>query len=64
MLDDPNPNVACQVYYALGKRKKPAMIPVLLEKMNTSRHWYVQTYAYRALRELGWKQEKSTLASS
>jgi hypothetical protein len=58
-MDDSQPNVACKVFYALGRRGDRSMIPVILAKLNTSRHWYTQTYAYGALKDLGWKQIKS-----
>ncbi|MFO7963677.1 MAG: HEAT repeat domain-containing protein [Desulfobacterales bacterium] len=64
LADDPHPNVACQAFDALGKRGNRAFIPLLLKKLADSRHWYVQVYVYRALRELGWKQKLSTSAFS
>ncbi len=62
MVNDPNLNVVCQVFHAFGKRGNRSMIPVLLKKLRESRCWYEQTYAYHALRELGWTQEKSNPA--
>ncbi|MFZ2633719.1 MAG: hypothetical protein WA081_13175 [Desulfosalsimonadaceae bacterium] len=57
LLDDPQPNVACMALYSLGKRGKPAVIPQIIHKINTSGHWYVQWYAYKALKRLGWEQQ-------
>jgi hypothetical protein len=59
MLDDPHPNVRCKVVEALGKRGRKDVVGKIIEKINTSDHWYFQWYAYRALRSLGWKQQKS-----
>ena len=59
MMDDPQINVACKVVYALGRRGDRSVIPVIRAKLTASRHWYLQNYAYAALKELGWKQAKS-----
>ncbi len=59
MLHDPQPNVACKAVYALGRRGGRSMIPVMLKVIASSSHWYVQTYAYHAAKDLGWKQAKS-----
>jgi hypothetical protein len=59
MLDDPHPNVRCKVLEALGKRGTKDVVGNIIEKIKTSDHWYFQWYAYRALRSLGWKQQKS-----
>jgi hypothetical protein len=59
LLDDPTPIVACQAIWAIGRGNDPAMIPKLIDRLNTSSHWYVQMYAYRALRRLGWVQPRS-----
>jgi hypothetical protein len=59
LLDDPHPLVACKAYNAIGRRKYRAAVPAIIEKLETSRHWYVQGYAYHALRRLGWKQTAS-----
>ena len=60
LLDDPHPNVVCKAIEALGKRGDSRAIEELKGRIRTSDHWYVQWYAYRALRSLGWKQTKST----
>ncbi len=59
LIDDPTPIVACQALWAVGQGNDPAMIPKLIDRVNTSSHWYVQMYAYRALRRLGWVQPRS-----
>jgi hypothetical protein len=55
-LDDPHPNVVSMAFYALGKRGEKSAINLILNRIKSSHHWYVQWYAYRALRRLGWKQ--------
>ncbi len=59
LMQDPNPNVACQAIYSLGKRKFKKAIPALLHIITASDHWYIQLYAYGALRKLGWTQTAS-----
>jgi HEAT repeat protein len=59
LLDDPHPLVACKAYNSIGRRKYRAAVPAIIEALETSRHWYVQGYAYNALRTLGWKQTAS-----
>jgi hypothetical protein len=63
LLDDPQPNVVCQAYYGLGQRGKRTAVQRILEKMQTSVHWYTQWYGYRALKALGWIQTRSTQKS-
>jgi len=58
-LDDPHPNVRCMAYHALGNMGRREAIGEILKKMKGSDHWYVQMYAYKALRRLGWVQKKS-----
>ena len=58
LLDDPQPNVACMALYSLGKQKNARAVPDILRRMNSSDHWYVQWYAYKALKRLGWTQKK------
>jgi hypothetical protein len=59
LLEDPHPNVTCQVFKALGERgRKSAIRPVQKKLMNLN-HWYAQWYGYRALRKLGWHQRPS-----
>ncbi len=59
MLSDPQPNVVCMALYSLGRQKQPSAIPVILDLINTSDHWYVQWYAYQSLKRLGWIQPRS-----
>jgi hypothetical protein len=59
LLDDQHPNVVCQAYYALGRRGRPEHIDTIRNKMLRSDHWYTQWYAYRAMKELGWRQTRS-----
>ena len=57
-LDNPHPNIVCMAFYALGRRGDKSAVKKILEKIETSDHWYCQWYAYKALRTLGWKQIK------
>ena len=59
LLQDPHPNVVCQALAAVGQRGERRIIPQIVTKIKNSDHWYVQWYAYRALRTLGWKQKQS-----
>jgi Ca2+/Na+ antiporter len=58
LLDDPHFNVVCMAIDSLGRRGNRADIPPILSKLETSRNWYEQWYAYRALRRLGWHQKE------
>lgn len=59
LAHDPVPVVACQALWALGQRRDRRTIPELVERIDNSSHWYIQMYAYRALRTLGWVQPRS-----
>ena len=59
LMDDPQPIVACQALYSLGKRKEAHSTRNVLSKINQSDHWYVQWYGYNALKALGWRQKSS-----
>ncbi|MBW2558257.1 MAG: HEAT repeat domain-containing protein [Deltaproteobacteria bacterium] len=59
LLNDPNQNVVCMAFYALGERKDPGAVGEIIKRISTSGDWYSQQYAYRALRRLGWKQTGS-----
>jgi hypothetical protein len=61
-LDDPHANVVSMAFYALGQREERRAIKEILRRIETSDHWYNQWYAYRALRQLGWKQNRSGLS--
>ena len=58
-LDSPYSNVVCMAYYSLGRKGDKRAVDVILKRIRTSNHWYRQWYAYRALRNLGWKQRTS-----
>ncbi|MDY7032142.1 MAG: HEAT repeat domain-containing protein [Thermodesulfobacteriota bacterium] len=58
-LNSPHDNVVCMAYHALGKRGDRKAVDVILKRIKMSNHWYRQWYAYRALRNLGWKQKAS-----
>jgi len=59
LLDDPHFNVVCMAFHALGYVGNANDIPIIIEKTKQSDNWYEQWYAYKAMRRLGWKQEKS-----
>jgi len=59
LLADHQPNVVCAALEALGRRGRGTDAPEILKIIKTSDHWYVQWYAYRALRSLGWSQTAS-----
>jgi hypothetical protein len=59
LLDDSSPTVVSIAFYSLGKRKNPAAIHMILERIATSKDWYNQWNAYNALRALGWNQSRS-----
>jgi len=63
LVDDPVPIVACQALWAMGERNNRAVIPEIIERVNTTPHWYIQMYGYRALRTLGWVQPRSAQLS-
>jgi hypothetical protein len=56
LLEDDQPNVACMALYSLGKQGDAGVIPLIIDHIQKSSHWYVQWYAYKALKRLGWKQ--------
>lgn len=55
---DPQVNVACMALHALGRRGDSGVIPEIQRILRGSGRWYVQGYAYRALRRLGWRQTR------
>jgi len=59
LLDDSSPNVVCKAFEALGKRGNTEAVGEIIQRIETSDHWYEQWYAYRALRTLGWRQIRS-----
>jgi hypothetical protein len=56
-LDDPHPNVVCQAFNSMGQRGNKDSIKMIQDRIASSDHWYIQWYAYKALRQLGWTQE-------
>jgi hypothetical protein len=63
LAGDPASIVACQALWAMGQRKNQALIPKIIDRINTTPGWYIQMYAYNALRTLGWVQPQSPLVS-
>ncbi len=59
LLNDPNVNVASMAYSALARRGDYRAVKEILKKIKISDRWYDQLYAYKALRVLGWKQDRS-----
>lgn len=60
LLNDPQPNVKCMAIEGLGKRGDLQIRRTLLQRFDKFGHWYVQWYAYRALKTLGWRQGDNT----
>jgi len=58
-LDDPHPNVVTMALFALGKRGNRDMTDEIMQIITTTDNWYIQWYAYKALRSIGWRQTKS-----
>jgi hypothetical protein len=58
-LDDPHSNVVSRAFYVLGQRGEERVIHEIFERMESSTDWRNQRYAYGALRNLGWKQNRS-----
>ena len=54
-LSDPDVNVVCQSLYALGRQRDRNLISPIKTFIKDCPHWYVQMYAYRALKRLGWR---------
>ena len=59
MLYDPDINVACMALRSLGIRRPPDALAQVRRSLEATDHWYVQWYAYRAMRSLGWRQTVS-----
>lgn len=63
-LDSPSPYMVCRAMESLRQKTgtiAPAEINrLLLRQLTTSRNWYVQLYAYKLLRELGWRPLTTT----
>ena len=56
LLEDPQINVAYNAFWSLGFRRDSRGAPEILRRIDEDPRWYVQWYAYRALRRLGWRQ--------
>jgi len=56
LLEDDQPNVACMALYSLGKQGDAGVTYLIIHHIKESTHWYVQWYAYKALKRLGWEQ--------
>jgi hypothetical protein len=61
-LNDPHPNVVSMALYAIGKRGNRDVVDKILQLIATTDSWYIQWYAYKALRSIGWRQIKSKQA--
>jgi hypothetical protein len=57
-VNDTHPNVASMALYGLGRRGNKEAIGRIMQVIKTSNDWYLQWYAYKALRALGWRQTK------
>ena len=58
LMHDPSFNVAYSAIQALGQRGDRRAVAEILPLLEVSDNWYVQWYAYRAIRKLGWCQGK------
>ena len=59
LINDPDFNVVYMAIRGLGLRGERKAVKEILHYMESSENWYVQLYAYKSLRKLGWKQTKS-----
>jgi hypothetical protein len=59
LLSDPDINVQTQAVEAIAQRRDRSAVPGILRRLKASPDWYFQSYAYRALRALGWNQAAS-----
>lgn len=57
-LNDTHPNVVTMALYAIGKRGNRDAINKIIQLIAKSDNWYIQWYAYKALRSIGWRQTK------
>lgn len=58
LLEDPSPMVVSAAIFSLGRRGEKKALPKILQLIKTSDHGYVQWYAYKSLKALGWKQQQ------
>lgn len=59
LLDDAHPSVVYNALEALGELGKRKGADEILKRMRTFDHWYIQLYAHKTLRRLGWRQSRS-----
>ena len=59
LLRDPQPNVVCMALHSLGNRDDQRAVKKIRRILIAADHWYIQWYAYDALKELGWTQPES-----
>jgi hypothetical protein len=59
LLEDPNLNVQTMAIEALARQGNRRAVSPIMQRLENSNEWYVQFYAYRALKELGWQQRAS-----
>jgi ABC-type multidrug transport system fused ATPase/permease subunit len=57
-LNDTHPNVVSMALYGLGRRGNKEAISRIMQLIETTDDWYLQWYAYKAMRALGWRQTK------
>ncbi len=59
LLDDSSFNVVYMAYRGLGLKRDRRAVREILSRIKTIDDWYVQDYAYYALKNLGWRQPRS-----
>lgn len=63
-LHDPHPNVVAVTFHSLAMRNDRDGVSRILKAIQNSDHWYIQRYAYRALRALGWTQSPKAVVQT
>ena len=56
LVEDPQPLVVSKALSSLGRRGNSRVLSIIIQKLKTSDHWYVQWHSYKAMKELGWRQ--------
>lgn len=64
LTNDPSPNVACMAYASLARTGRSNNADFIRGRIEEINHWYVQQYAYNAMRKLGWKQQSRYMNGS
>ncbi len=64
LTTDTSPNVSCMAYSSLGRAGDKETVNFIKSRISEIQHWYVQKYAYNAMRRLGWKQRVSNTRGS